>query len=185
MTNKSLSALTVALALAACGSSASSDALADDTATAEATTATEPTAQSAQSSSQSFVDAAASSDMYEVEAAKLAERMGRSEGVKSFARMMIADHTASTEKLKAAADTAGLTLPAGMQPKHQTNLTALEAAGDRFDAVYAQQQVAAHEEALALLRNQAETGTIEPLKAFASETAPVVEGHLGHARNLR
>ncbi|KRA83976.1 hypothetical protein ASD76_08215 [Altererythrobacter sp. Root672] len=131
------------------------------------------------------MDAAASSDMYEIEAAKLAQQEGKSEKVKSFAQMMITDHTASTEKLKAAVSQAvGLTVPTAMQAKHRANLDALIAAGDNFDAMYAQQQAAAHEEALALLKSQAQNGTVASIKAFAGEIAPIVEGHLGHAKEL-
>src|SRR5690606_7988374 len=63
-------------------------------------------------------------------------------------------------------------------------LDALRNAGTNFDSVYAQQQVQAHQEALNLLQTQAQTGTAEPLKAFASQTAPIVEGHLEHAQEL-
>jgi len=63
-------------------------------------------------------------------------------------------------------------------------LDALRNAGDQFDQTYLQQQVTAHEQALTLLQGQAERGTVEPLKAFAAEAAPVVEGHLEQVREL-
>jgi putative membrane protein len=178
-------AAALALALAACGSQ---DEAADATITEDTTAVPEPDAAAAPdpSTPQGFVATQASSDMYEIEAGRLAQEMGQSDEIKEFGAMMVEDHTASSAKLKTAADAAGsgVTVPTAMLPKHQQNLDALRNAGTNFDSVYAQQQVMAHQEALALLQGQAETGTVASLKAFAAETAPIVETHLEHARTL-
>jgi len=173
-----------ALALAACSNDA-----ADDTATAEETAAPAPVDTAAAAAPdtatpQGFVDMAASSDMYEIEAGRLAEQNGTSEEVKQFGAMMAMDHTGSSEKLRTAATTEGLMVPTAMQPKHQQLLDALRNAGDNFDTLYAQQQVMAHQEALALMQSQAQNGTAAALKAFATETAPIIEGHLQQAQQL-
>ena len=173
-----------ALALAACGGGDAPDQ-ATETGEVDATApaAAEPSAPA--TTPQAFIDAMASSDLYEIEAGKLAQQTGKSNKVKSFGAMMEKDHTASSAKLKDAADQSGGLKPAGqMMPKHQQNLDALKSAADQFDKLYAQQQVAAHQEALSLLEGYARNGTEEPLKAFASATAPVVEGHLTQAREL-
>jgi len=172
----------LALALAACGGpEEAAEPPADDTALAP-----EPNAAPDPATPQGFVELAASSDMYEIEAGRLAQDMGQSQDIKDFGAMMVEDHTTSSNNLRAAVSEAGsgLAVPPAMLAKHQQQLDALRTAGDRFDAVYAEQQVAAHEEALSLLQTQAESGTAEPLKAFAAETAPVVEGHLEHVRGL-
>lgn len=173
-----------AVALAAC--SAENDAtetpIAEDTAFADdaALDAPDP------ATPQGFVSLAASSDLYEIEAGRLAQDMGSSQAVKDFGAMMVKDHTSSSDKLKAAvADGAtAVTVPAAMLPKHQQQLDALRSAGTDFDRVYTDQQVAAHQEALTLLQQQADGGTVPSLKAFASEVLPVVQGHLDHVREL-
>lgn len=172
----------LALALAACGSEEPAEPAAEDTAAAPDAVAQAPDP----STPQGFVDMAASSDMYEIEAGKLAQEMGASDAVKEFGAMMETEHTASSDKLKAAVAEggAGLAVPPAMLPKHKQQLDALRSAGDQFDALYAQQQVAAHEEALSLLEQQADSGTVASLKAFAGEAVPVVEGHLAQAREL-
>jgi putative membrane protein len=173
----------LALALAACGSQ---DDAAEPTA-ADTTAAAEPAAATPDlSTPQGFVDMAASSDMYEIEAGKLAQEQGKSHAVKDFGAMMVKDHTASSDKLKAAVADAGgaVSVPPAMLPEHQQKLDALRSAGGNFDTLYAQQQQAAHQEALNLLTDQAQAGTVASLKAFASEVRPVVEGHLEHAREL-
>jgi len=180
-----VSAAALALALAACGSQ---DEAADATVTEDTTAVPTDDAAAAPdpSTPQGFVATQASSDMYEIEAGRLAQEMGQSDEVKEFGAMMVEDHTTSSANLKTAADAAGsgVTVPTAMLPKHQQNLDALRNAATHFDSVYAEQQVMAHQEALALLKGQAETGTVASLKAFAAETAPIVEAHLEHARTL-
>jgi putative membrane protein len=175
-----------ALALAACGDSedaAAPDAAVTDTATpadedVDAESALPVTAQG-------FVDKASASDMFEVEAGKLAQANGKSQQVKDFGAMMVKDHTKSTTDLKAAAANAdGVTITPGLTPKQQADLDALKGAGGSFDGVYKTQQLAAHQEALALLQNFASGGDVQSLKEFATKTAPIVRAHLEHVQLL-
>lgn len=134
-----------------------------------------------------FANAAASSDMFEIRSSQLAARQAGSAGIKSYAAMMIAEHTKSTNELRAAAAQAvPAVAPAPvLSGEQEANLTALAAAsGEAFDALYAQVQVPAHENALATLRGYAARGDQAALRAFASKTAPVVEKHLQEARAL-
>jgi putative membrane protein len=173
-----------AFALAACNNAQDDQTVAEATPTDLATPTAPPTPDS--STPQGFVDTAAASDMYEIEAGRLAQDMGKSDEVKAFGAMMVKDHTTSSANLKTAVAEAGngLAVNPALTGKQQADLEQLRTAGDNFDAMYAQQQVAAHEQALALLQGQATGGTVAQLKAFAAQTAPVVEGHLGEARDL-
>ncbi|MBN9505853.1 MAG: DUF4142 domain-containing protein [Altererythrobacter sp.] len=172
-----------ALALAACGSRTNENAP-DETLATDTATPTEAPAP-AVTTAQAFVDGAAASDAYEIEAGRLAQSMGTSQKVKDFGAMMVKDHTTSTTNLKdAAAQATGVTVNAQMTALQRNDLEALRNAGTTFDTLYAQQQVAAHEQALNLLRDYAANGDSAPLKTFASKTVPVVEGHLTKARDL-
>lgn len=133
---------------------------------------------------QGFVDAAAASDMFEIETGKLAQQKGKSQAVKDFGMMIERDHTKSSAELKTIAGEVGVTPAPQMTAKQKSDLAALQGAGDNFDTLYKQQQVAAHEMALALMQSQAQTGETAPLKAFAAKTAPVIERHLAEARTL-
>lgn len=177
-----------ALALTACGTAedtteATTAATPVETPAAEATAAT-PSPMAADP--QSFVEMAAASDMFELESARVAQEKSQTPAVRDFAQMMIADHTSSSEKLRqAAGEVEGVTVSPKMTPAQQQQLTALrQAAAEGFDALYKQQQVAAHEQALQLMQTHAEPGHPEPLMRFASTTAPVIERHLGMARDL-
>ena len=174
-----------ALALAACGDSDTTDETATEAVATETALPTDvPTPDT--SSPQGFVDTMAASDMFEVEAGKLAQQMGKSQAVKDFGAMMVKDHTTSSDKLKAAVAEAGngLAVAPALTPVLQGNLDQLRGAGETFDAMYAQQQVDAHETALGVLQAQAGSGTVEQLRTFAADTAKVVEGHLAEARKL-
>lgn len=136
---------------------------------------------------QGFVDAAAASDMFEIESSKLAQKMAKGAQVKEFAAMMIKDHNKSTADLKAAAGKASpaVTPAPKMTAMQQSDLDALKSATGNFDTLYAQKQVAAHQKTLAMLQGYANSGDVAALKEYASKTAPVVEGHLGQARKLK
>ena len=135
-----------------------------------------------------FLTKAGASDKYEIAAARIAESKGRSPAVKRFARMMVKDHTASTEKLVAAASTdMGHPIkPAMTTPEQDAMLTELRHTGPRtFDRTYMDQQNKAHEMALDLMKTYASTGDYPRTKAAAGEISTKVEQHLEMARNIR
>ena len=136
---------------------------------------------------QEFVDRAAKSDAFEIAAAKLAATKAASPAVKEFAKMMIAAHTDSTAKIKAAASSASLALTPNPAMTDDQNddlkeLTALT--GAEFDEKYIEGQVEAHDDALALMKKYAADGEVASLKTTAGEIAPVVEKHLAEAKAL-
>ena len=182
MNAKLLLGVAGALALAACSQSDDADTTAEETAATEPTAAATPAAPAPQD----FVDTVAASDMFEIEAAKLAQDQGTSDKVKAFAAMMIKDHTASTAGLKAAAEQDGVAVPRQMVSKDVKNIDRLEKlSGGAFDNKYISEQRAAHQQALALFTAYAKDGSGAALKAHAAKTAPVVEMHLDHLKTLR
>jgi putative membrane protein len=189
-------AVAVGLALAACGSADRNESSATD---ANALTANEigsavdntmPANETAMTmapqSAPEFAAMAAASDLFEIESSKLAQSQGQSAQVKNFAAMLVKDHTASTNELKAIAARENMTLPPPtLRPDMQSKIDALKAAkGEQFDTLYMTQQVPAHEEALRLHQGYARSGDNAALKAFAAKTAPVVSRHLDEARTM-
>lgn len=133
-----------------------------------------------------FVNAMARSDLYEVKAGKLAQERAQAANVKSFGAMMVTDHSATTAQIKAIVQKDKLSAPpAALDPKRQAMIDALDASpAGAFDKLYTDQQVKAHEEALATLEAYAKDGTNADLKAFAAKTAPKVQQHLTMAQSL-
>lgn len=134
-----------------------------------------------------FVTGAATSDMYEVAAGKIAKQKSVSPAVKAFAAKMIHDHTATTLAVKKIlAGGVAATPPADMDKRRKgliNNLT-LAAPGD-FDKTYMDQQIAAHDEALTLFHGFADHGDNDALKAFAATTAPKIQAHRDMAKQIR
>lgn len=132
-----------------------------------------------------FVTNAAISDMYEIEAGKLASTMAKNADLKKFGQQMVTDHTKMSAELKTAVASAqGVTLPTAMDERRQGMIDNLKQAGDKFDEVYQEQQVAAHGEALTLARTYAEAGDNAALKAHATKGAPMIENHLQMVRAM-
>ena len=138
------------------------------------TTSTAPTM-----TPQEYVAAAVASDQFEIQSSQLALQRTKNEAVTRFAKMMVADHRASTGAMTKAAGQAALTAPRfELTPRHQALLDDLRAAGDTGDQVYLDQQRAAHAEAIAMHRSAATTANVpEPLAALAKDMLPRVEGH--------
>ncbi|WP_066797146.1 DUF4142 domain-containing protein [Sphingomonas soli] len=139
------------------------------------------------SAGQAFADMAGASDWYEVEAGKLAQEKATSQALKDFGAMMVKGHTESTEKLKAAGAKASpaITPNPALNAEQEANLAVLrDATGAAFDTAYKAQQVAAHEKALAAMKDYAANGDVPALKTFAAETSKVVQMHLDRIKGM-
>jgi putative membrane protein len=137
--------------------------------------------------SQKFANDVGASDYYEVEAGKLAQDKAKAQALKDFGKMMVEQHTASTDKLKAAGAKASpaITPNPALSVEQEANLEALRHADDAaFDALYKTQQVAAHEMALATVKAYAASGDVPELKKFASDAEKVVQAHLTKVKSL-
>ncbi|WP_439533634.1 DUF4142 domain-containing protein [Polymorphobacter sp.] len=184
--------LASAVALAACGSQGSDADRVDATDTTVATetptmsdamAAPDVTEASSTMQPAEYVAAAASGDMYEIQASRLAEKHSKNDGLRDFAEQMIKDHEATMAKLKPIAQEAGAPVPTAMQPRHAQMISALETASrtddGSFDRLYREQQIIAHEEAVTLHRGMSNrTDASVALAGFARETLPKVEQHL-------
>jgi putative membrane protein len=127
-----------------------------------------------------FIRTAVISDMYEVEAGKIAAEKGKSYAVKQFGQRMVEAHSQTTEELKGKVD-----LPTKLDAKHQLMIEDLLAAHpEDFDRTYAKQQVSAHERAENLFSKYADKGDDEVVKAFAAKVLAVIKQHLEEAKKL-
>jgi putative membrane protein len=191
MTRKLLivGAAIAALSVAACGQKADETKGAATPAEQAATPDANPSATvptpSDETKAATFVEKAAATDMYEIEAAKVAAKRSTNAEVKKFAAMMEKAHTKTTEDLKAAiaASGAALTPPTALPADLQDKLDDLnKASNEDFDKTYADDQVDAHQAALNLMQRYAQDGDTAAIKAFAAATAPAVQEHLNHGR---
>lgn len=132
-----------------------------------------------------FANAAAIADMYEIQAGNIAWERSKSPEVKKFGRMLIADHTGSSAKLKVLADQNEGSVTDTLDDAHQQMIDQLENADENaFDATFIKQQIDAHQKALALYEGYAKSGGPEEFQRFAKETAKTIAMHLERARGL-
>jgi putative membrane protein len=138
-------------------------------------------------STSDFVQTAAMSDMYEIEAGKIAGQKGQSDAVKQFGQNMVEAHSQTTEELKGIVQQQSIKAdaPTKLDTKHQGMIDDLnKARAEDFDKTYAKQQVSAHEDAEKLFSKYADKGDNDAVKAFATKTLPVIKQHLEEARKL-
>jgi putative membrane protein len=134
-----------------------------------------------------YVAKAGAGDLYEIQSSQIAVRRARNPRVRAMARMLITDHMRTTREVTAAARASGLRpRPPMLEPAQRQMIRALQRVpAARFDQAYIEQQIPAHQQALALHQRYARDGDAPALRRVASAAVPVVEGHLGHARSLQ
>lgn len=137
-----------------------------------------------------FVRAAAVSDLYEMEASRLAGQRSQNAEVKRFAERMLRDHGKTTDELKAMLPrlqgVSAQQMTADLDQQHRALVQQLQGAqGAEFDRVFARQQVQSHQTAVDLFRGYAQSGDDERLKRWASQTLPSLEEHLREAQQLQ
>jgi putative membrane protein len=131
-----------------------------------------------------FVSNASQSDMYEIEAGKMASTMAKSADVKAFGKMMVTDHTAMSNEMKPLIAAAGQQPATALDQRRQGFLDNLKASKN-FDKDYIDQQVAAHDEALTLMKGYADNGDDAGLKGGAAKAVPKIQMHLDKAKSIQ
>jgi len=127
----------------------------------------------------SFYKTLAQGGIAEVEAGTLAQQKGADPKVKDFGAMMVKDHSAANEQLKALAAGKGIDLPGSSSTSQMAAKAKLEVlSGGTFDKSYVEDQVKAHRETVELLKKELATGQDPDAKAFAQKVLPTVESHL-------
>lgn len=179
-----------ALALAGCGSKTETSSTDTTTVTAnsDGTMANHMAIVPAASAGQTFANAAAASDAFEIATSQLADAQGASAKTKKFAADMIKAHTESTAKLKAAASAAtpAIIPDTTLTAEQQQVLDSLKGVkGADFDKAYATAQVDAHQKTLdALKANAGDNAVPQSLRDFATKLIPTVTAHLNMAKSL-
>lgn len=139
-------------------------------------------------SASDYVKLAADSDMYEIQSSKLALTRSKRADVKGFAKQMIADHTKTTQSLKAALSNQDRKIsppPMMLSDANKSKIDLLrKAPKGTFDQLYLQQQLQAHQMAWSLHDGYATDGQDPALKQVASTAVPIVEQHLSMLKGM-
>lgn len=139
----------------------------------------------ASSTDATFLKKLAEGDLAEVDAGRLASQKSASEGIKSFGKEMVEDHSKNENELQSLAASQGVNVPTTIDAAHASQKTRLETAnGADFDSLYIKDQVRDHEKTVALVEQEIRDGQDASVKDFAKKTLPVVSHHLAMAKQL-
>ncbi len=141
-------------------------------------------AQKANKDSQKFIKAAIEGNMAEVDVGKLAQEKGKSDAVKKFGQMLIADHGKANDEAKAAAKEVGVEPPSGSSVGEKATYLKLKVlSGDSFDKSFANTMVSDHESDVK--EYQKASGQNDPVGQYAKKTLPTLQKHLQEAKQLQ
>ncbi|MGE5617214.1 MAG: DUF4142 domain-containing protein [Bacillota bacterium] len=128
----------------------------------------------------------------DIDAGKLAEKMGHSKDVKAFGKQMVTDHSASNKQATALAKKLKVT------PEDNPTSQSLKSGGDEnlkklkglkgaeFDKAYVDHEVDYHQQVLdAIDKTLIPNAKNAELKALLEKTRPVIDGHLQHAKQIQ
>jgi putative membrane protein len=127
----------------------------------------------------SFYKNAAEGGMSEVDLGNLAQQKSSNPSVKDFGAMMVKDHTAANEKLKAIAAAKGIDLPSSASVGQMATEGKLKLlSGETFDKSYIKGMIDDHKEDIKEFEKEATAGRDPDAKAFAAATLPTLKMHL-------
>lgn len=175
----------VATVLVACGNNStngddqgSSGDLATGTVTTDTMANMNTATMAVSDTDRQFMMEAASGGMMEVEAGRLAEQNAANQRVKSFGAMMVRDHSAANNELRALATARNITLPDSLMGKHKEHLDKLRTAtGRNFDKQYMSMMSMAHSEDINKFQVAANNAQDTAVRGFASRNLPVLRMH--------
>ena len=133
-----------------------------------------------------FIDDAASSGMFEVQVAQLAASKASDPNVKSFAGMLVDQHTAANNELVKIANARGVELPAAPGRGLRRDIEKLgNKNGEEFDRDFVRDVgIKAHEKDIKMFQKASKDVKDPELKAFVAQTLPHLQEHLAAAEKL-
>jgi putative membrane protein len=133
-----------------------------------------------------FIEEAANSGMFEVQVSQLAASKATDANVKSFASMLVDQHTAANNELVKIANARGVELPAAPKRALRRDTEKLgKKSGAEFDRDFVREVgIKAHEKDIKLFEKASKDVKDAELKGFVDKTLPVLREHLAAAEKL-
>ncbi|HEV7912258.1 MAG TPA: DUF4142 domain-containing protein [Albitalea sp.] len=133
-----------------------------------------------------FVTKAAEGGQFEVEVAKLAIERASDPAVKSFAQMLVDDHSAANDKLRQIATSHNVALPASLPDDKKKQLEQLaKLSGQEFDRQFVKMiGIKDHHHDIGEFEKAGKEAKSDDVKSFAQSTLPTLKKHLAAAEKL-
>jgi putative membrane protein len=133
-----------------------------------------------------FMTMAAYANWNEIDAAQLALTKSTNDSVKTFAQLMIAEHTTAKGQLDSVANQFTYSLPTTVDSAHAAlKVHLMTLSGLAFDTTYMNSQVTDHVNTINLFQNEVNLGNNPSVKNYASQTLPHLQMHLQRAQSIR
>lgn len=140
---------------------------------------------SEKSGDESFYKEAAADGLTEIEQGKIAQGKGQSQDVKEFAQMMVRDHSAANDRLKAIASIKGIELPNSPNVGQTLAIGKLNLlSGESFDKSYVKGMVKDHQEDITAFEKEVRTGKDSDARQFAAATLVTLKMHLNQIQSV-
>jgi putative membrane protein len=132
-----------------------------------------------------FVERAAQGSNAEISMGKIVDEHSLRPEVLAFGRLMVTDHYAINEQLRAIAAKKHIELAKSLGDQQQNFDRVVDLEREHFDREYMRVMIESHQQAVELFRNEAKNGIDPELKAFAASTLPRIEAHFDHALSMK
>ena len=130
-----------------------------------------------------FLSDAIQGNLGEISIGELAQKNGKSEGVRSFGKMLVQDHSAANDKAMTLAKAHDLTPPTEAKAEaKQVHDKLAKLSGDDFDNEFAKAMVEDHKKDIKEFEEQAKGS--DDVANFAEDTVPTLKKHLETAQSL-
>ena len=128
---------------------------------------------------------AADGGLAEVQAGKLGEEKATHNQVKKFAALMVKDHTAANDEIKALATKLNISIP---QAPSEENMKKAAEMGEKkakeFDKDFMDMMVSDHKKTIDLFQDASDDDIDPDVKSFINNTLPKLQGHLAMADSI-
>ena len=131
--------------------------------------------------SKEFATRAAAGNLFEIRLAELAQQKAQSQEIKQLAQQLKQDHQQAQDKLKEAAQQANVQIAEDLPKAKQVLLDAFQQLeGKVFDNAFAMCQVEGHLHSILMYQNEAQNGSDEKIKQYATQALPKLKQHASH-----
>jgi putative membrane protein len=136
--------------------------------------------------SSSFLVKAADGGMTEVRLGELAQQKASNKMVKDYGTMLIHDHSAANDKVKALAAQRNVTLPDGPGNDNQEKIDKLaKRTGKDFDKAFMDAMQSDHKKDIDMFKDASGKVNDADIKSFVDNTIPTLQMHLDSANAIR
>jgi putative membrane protein len=133
-----------------------------------------------------FMVDAANAGMTEVEMGNMAQQKGMDSHVKSYAAMMVADHSKANDELRALASSKNVTLPSSVGDDMQKHMNDMrEKSGRDFDKDYIDMMVSDHKKVVDDFESCANNCDDADVRGWASRTLATLRAHRDSAQSIQ